>query len=592
MSKELRLRALSHESPRYLIRFLVAGDSLVGADALFLRSLTFSFLLLVPLLAAQGPAQSSPSATQRKDECSIAGMVVKLVGSEGLTKARVRLQSMNDQTRAISTVTTAGGRFELKGIDPGRYRLTVSRIGFVTQEYGQKKSDDPGAVLSLRPGQDLKDLLFRLIPSSVIAGRVLEEDGEPLPSVNVTASREVYSDGKRTLEMGATVETSDLGEYRLFGLSPGRYFVSAVYPRWSRLGGGEDSQGSESDQQGYAKMYYPGTADAGKAIPIDLKGGEEVPSIEILLRKALAYRVRGRVYNQITHKPGTGTNLLLMPKTNRREWDSVQPANVEKQDGSFDISEVLPGSYVLTAFWFDEGKIYSTRMPVEVGNADVDGVAVTIAPGMSINGQILWDGKPALERDELTVRPKPVDLNLGPQGSTRVTQGNLFTLKDMGEGTYHAEVSGESKDCYIKDVQYGASSALEDGFTVVRGAPAALEITISSHGARLQGTVSDADGLPAVGVWVVLVPEVKYRGQSRLYKTQTTDQYGHFDLRGISPGEYKLFSWEEVEMGAWEDPEFLKPFEEKGGKVALQEGDQKILNLVTIRTKSEVESKP
>jgi len=73
---------------------------------------------------------------------------VKLAGSEPLSKASVHLQSTEDRTRAISVVTNAGGRFELKGIDPGRYRLTVSRVGFVTQEYGQKKSDDPGAALS------------------------------------------------------------------------------------------------------------------------------------------------------------------------------------------------------------------------------------------------------------------------------------------------------------------------------------------------------------------------------------------------------------------------------------------------------------
>src|SRR6266404_2137032 len=263
-----------------------------------------------------------------------------------------------------------------------------------------------------------------------------------------------------------------------------------------------------------------------------------------------------------------------MPKTNRREWDSVQPANVEKPDGSFEIPEVLPGSYVLTAFWFDEGKIYTTRMPVEVGNVDVEGLALTIAPGIDINGQIIWDGKPTLEKDELTVRMRPVDSNFISQGSARVSHGNFFMLKGVGEGTYHAEVGGESKDCYIKDVEYRGSSALEDGFTVVRGAPATLEITISSHGARVQGTVSDADGLPAAGVWVVVVPSVAHRAQYRLFKTQTTDQYGRFDLRGIPPGEYKLFSWETVELGAWQDPEFLKPFEEKGDKVALQESGE------------------
>jgi protocatechuate 3,4-dioxygenase beta subunit len=548
--------------------------------------------LLASSLAAQGPTQSSQGTTQKKDECSIAGLVVKLAGSEPLTKATVHLQSMEDRTRAVSTVTNAGGRFELKGIDPGRYRLTVSRVGFVTQEYGQRKTDDPGAVLSLRPEQELRDLLFRLVPSAVIAGRILDEDGEPLPSVNVTASREVYSEGKRGLSVGATAETNDLGEYRLFGLSPGRYFVSAVYPRWSRSNGDEDSAGSEPEQRGYAKMYYPGTTDAGQAISIDVGGGEEIPSIEILLRKVLTYRIRGRVFNQITHKPGTGTNVLSMPKTNRREWGSEQQASVQKQDGSFEIPEVLPGSYFLTAFWFDEGKIYSTRMSVEVGSADVEGIAVTIAPGININGRIIWVGKPSLEKDELTVAPVPVDLNLTFQGRARVSEGNFFTLKDVGDGTYHTEVGGESKDCYIKDVRYGGSSALEDGFTVVRGAPATLEITISSHGARVQGTVADKDGLPAAGVWVVLVPELAHRTQDRLYKTLTTDQYGRFDLRGIPPGEYKLFSWEEVESGAWEDPEFLKRFEDKGEKIVLQEGDHKTLSLIIIRTGSQAEAKP
>jgi hypothetical protein len=519
-------------------------------------------------------------------------MVVKLAGSEPLMKARVQLQSMEDRTRAISVVTNAGGRFELRGIDPGRYRLTVSRVGFVTQEYGQKKSDDPGAVLALRPGQELKDLVFRLIPSGVIAGRILDEDGEALPSVNVTAAREVYSEGKRALSMAATVETNDLGEYRLFGLAPGQYFVSAMYPRWNRFASDEESGSLEPEQQGYAKMYYPGTADGGKAIPIALMGGEEIPSTDILLRKVLTHRVRGRVYNQVTDKPGTGTKLMLMPKTNRREWDSIQPANVEKEDGSFDIPEVLPGSYVVTAFWFDEGKIYSTRMAVEVGNVNIEGLALTIAPGININGQIIWDGKPSLEKNELTVRAMPVDSNFISQSRARVSHGNFFMLKDVGEGTYHAEVDGESKDCYIKGVQYGASSALEDGFTVGRAATATLEITISSHGARVQGTVSDADGLPAVGVWVVVVPDVAHRTQYRSYKTQTTDQYGRFDLRGIPPGEYKLFSWDEIELGAWEDPEFLKPFEEKGENIALQVGDQKMLNLVTIRTRSQEEAKP
>jgi hypothetical protein len=170
--------------------------------------------------------------------------------------------------------------------------------------------------------------------------------------------------------------------------------------------------------------------------------------------------------------------------------------------------------------------------------------------------------------------------------------GDMFTLRDVSEGAYRLSVSGQSRDCFVKSVRYGATEALDDGFIVRRGTDATLEVTLSSRGAHIQGTVADADHLPAAGVWVVLVPDEARRSQLRLYEARTTDQYGHFDLRGITPGDYKLFSWDPVENSAWQDPEFLNPFEEKGEEVKLQEGDQKTINLTAIKTKSPEQEKP
>ena len=82
------------------------------------------------------------------------------------------------------------------------------------------------------------------------------------------------------------------------------------------------------------------------------------------------------------------------------------------------------------------------------------------------------------------------------------------------------------------------------------------------------------------------------KSHHRLYKSLTTDQYGHFNLRGIAPGDYKLFSWNQVEDGAWEDADFLKPFEEKGEKVTVLEGDAKSVNLTTIKAVGTEEQKP
>jgi Carboxypeptidase regulatory-like domain len=555
-------------------------------------------LLFATSVSAQSMTSSSSSAGSTEQQpCTVSGMVVKLAGSEPLRKATLTLRNADDRTRSVTIATNSDGSFTFKGIDAGRYQLKASRVGYVTAEYGQRKPNDPGAVLTLRPGQNLKGLLFRLIPAAVISGRILDEDGEVLPGVEVSAVRQVYSDGKRGLSTSTIVETNDLGEYRLFGLPPGRYFISAFYPRWSRAGGSENfdsSDGSPSNApQGYAKMYYPGTPDATQANAIVVRDGEEIPSIDMLMRHVLVHHIRGHVYNQITHKPGVGTNMFLTPKATGQNWEiGGQQTVVEKQDGSFEISEVTPGSYVLISFWFDEGKTYSTTIPLEVGSADIEGLTVAIGAGVTINGQIIWEGKPSLDKDELYVSPRLQDSPRFFENSARVSPTNSFTLKDIGDGTYHAEVSGQSKDCYIKDVRYGPSPALDDGFPVSKGAPANLEITISSRGARLQGTVSDADGLPAAGVRVALVPDLPRRSQHRLYKSQTTDQYGHFDLRGIAPGDYSIFGWDQAEDGAWEDSEFLKPFERQGQKLSLQEADQKSVNVISIKAVGAEEKKP
>ncbi|HEV3375139.1 MAG TPA: carboxypeptidase regulatory-like domain-containing protein [Candidatus Acidoferrum sp.] len=559
------------------------------------RSLSLASLLLASALAAQGPGRNSAGDKPKKEDCSIAGMVVKLDGSAPLKSARVVLRSLEDQTHAYAATTDAGGRFTLKNVERGRYRLTVSRNGFVDQEYGQKTPNAPGSALTLAPGQEVKDLLFRLIPWAIIAGRIRNEDGDPMPWVRVTALREIYTEGKRKLSPDAQKTTNDLGEYRLFGLRPGRYFVSATYSTKNQgvMEAEEAAPVEESSAQEYVPTYYPGSPDPAKAATITVKPGDEIPSVDIQLQRVAAYKVRGRIYNSVTHRPGKGVSIMMLPRNNQVAWSVLSfETVVQDKDGSFVLNDILPGSYTLSAYWFDEGKPYVAKQNIDVGNADVDGVTLTIAPGTTINGRVIWDGKPSLEGDELSVSPYSAEQIMDFGSAARVAPNGVFTLKDISESTYQLYVNGISKDCYIKAIRYGTADALYDGFAVQRGSDASLEVTLSSRGARVQGTVTDADGLPVAGVWAVLVPEESHRGHMQMYKETTTDQYGHFELRGIPPGDYKLFSWDQVENGAWQDPEFLKPFEEKGEEVKLQEGDAKSVNLTAIKTASAEEQKP
>jgi len=102
----------------------------------------------------------------------------------------------------------------------------VPAFGILELHLGE--NEKPRAVQDARAGQQVADLAFRLTPASTISGRVLDSNGEPVPGVTVQALRSSYdATGKRTLQPVASDRTNDLGEYRIYWINAGRYFVSA-----------------------------------------------------------------------------------------------------------------------------------------------------------------------------------------------------------------------------------------------------------------------------------------------------------------------------------------------------------------------------
>ena len=559
-----------------------------------MKGLFSCFLGLLVASLAAGQSRNPSTDTSKISACSVAGTVVKLAGSVPVKSATVRLQSVDDETRTISGVTDVSGRFEIKGIDPGRYRLRVIRDGFVTQEYGQRIPSDPGTVLSLSSGQNLKDLLFRLVPSAIISGRIQDEDSNPLPWVRVSALREAYMRGRRRLVTEVTVVTNDLGEYRLFGLRPGRYFISATYSPGQRLDPSDD-QGSSADagKSGYVPTYYPGSPDPAKAVAIPVKTGDEISSMDLLLEPATVYSIRGRASILGLRRSSDGVILMLEPRSTGLAWSTApRQSLVNKPDGSFEIADVLPGSYTLVATWFDAGRRYQARQTVDIAGGDADAIQLTLTTGWYVAGQLVWDPpKPTLERNLLQVMARSTDTGAPHVARVPVAANGTFSLLELPEGTYQLTTVGQTQDCYLKSIRFAGMEVSDDEFNVIRGTQATLEVTISSRGARVQGMVSDSDGLPAAGVWVALVPDGAHRNEYRRFKQTNTDQAGRFDIHGIAPGDYKLYSWEQVEPNAWEDPDFLKAFEAKAQNVSVEESDAKSVDLIAIRSASTEQQK-
>jgi hypothetical protein len=165
------------------------------------RSLLAVLLLLVvssPVFAQTPTTPDLPSGAIEQ-KCTLSRTVVR------------KLDGDQNHEHTIATTTAADGRFELRNVPAGHYTLTVRRNGYVDAHYGQKKPNDPGSTMTLRPGQKLVDLVFKLGQTGVITGRVFDEEGEPTQGVRVNAVRVVYVRGKLELQTYDEHATNDLG---------------------------------------------------------------------------------------------------------------------------------------------------------------------------------------------------------------------------------------------------------------------------------------------------------------------------------------------------------------------------------------------
>ena len=111
---------------------------------------------------------------------------------------------------------------------------------------------------------------------------------------------------------------------------------------------------------------------------------------------------------------------------------------------------------------------------------------------------------------------------------------------------------------------------VEAGVKIVHNHSATAELTLSAGAGRVTGTVSK-DQQAFAGATVVLVPDGARRNQPRFYRQAPTDSGGRFAISSVTPGDYKLFAWEEIERAMYLDPDFLQSYEDSGKPVHLDE---------------------
>ena len=427
-------------------------------------------------------------------------------------------------------------------------------------------------------------LIFKLRRAAVIAGRVFDENGDLVEGAFVRAIQGSNRTGRREFDEAGTDSTNDLGEFRIPNLKPGRYYLEVTYNPWFSRQSFDPPPKRRVPKKGYPVIYYPGTVDPARALTLELSPGDELSAIDFRLQLTSMNIVSGKILNLPKNISRGNAMVFLSPRGSGLASASWNSHEAFTKDGGFVIEFVPPGSYELHTLYADfETKTRNwARRQVEVADGDVENLTISLLPSFTVPGHVTWEGNKPSDLGNLMAELISTDEStLNPQLEAIQSDGS-FSLHNASEGEYRPWILDPSKSCYLKSARLGPTPMVDGKLAIHSGGDNTLEYVVSCHASQVEGQVLTSDSLPAEGVFVVLVPEPRLREDSSKFLDVRTDQYGRFLIKGITPGDYKLFSWSSVEQGDWQDADFLKHYEGKGVSVPLEEGDHKSVDLTLI----------
>jgi hypothetical protein len=400
-------------------------------------------------------------------------------------------------------------------------------------------------------------------------------------------------------------QADDRGEFRIYPLPPGEYYVM-VTPRLPGVRAATIPPAPEIQ----VATLFPNATTLDGASKVVVSMGEEVRGLDVRVRTAPASTVSGRVTsNYPPVAPRMGRGGAPIPTTGTLSLASREPGGfadllggmtaMANADGSFQIPNVTPGVYDLYARmpiakgWGGlapperaTNAAAFGRASIEVRSGNVEGVQIVIHQGMDVPGRITVDGAPKQARVLLNMIP---DDSIGRVGDSQtssvytqvmqyrpvIAPDGSFTIPVVPEGHYRFGVQiQEQGNAYVADIRQGPASVYDTGLQVGSQAIDPLEVDIRMDGGTLETTVVGSDRKPAAGKTVVLVPAAQRRQNPSLYKVGNSDAQGKVVLTNLAPGQYRLFAWDNVRVGAWMNAEFLRRFEERGTSVTIHAGSR------------------
>jgi hypothetical protein len=513
----------------------------------FLRSILFLALWL----------QSSQTG-------SVSGLVTESNSAKPLDNSTVFLQRGDVTLRAE---TNSEGRFQLKDIPDGEYFLRVEKPGYLNTEY--EAAPLPLTIGPLNNNQN-QGLHLELAAGRQISGRITTSNTPSLAGIPVEALQVSYRDRQPYLATRITTRTNDSGDYTLFPLAPGLYYVRS----------------SSSDV--FLPTYYPGVEETRRAILVNLVDQQVASRTDFQLLATRGVKLTGEIKSAT---PGMSivaiSSLFLLPRDDETAMSAQansfpnKATNEEQARGTFEVRNIPPGSYDLVPILRDANGRYQTAKTSLELIADTAGITLYARSGSDLHGELEVHGDRSLSqfstvRLGLQLRDHPSSDFLNriiTSNSGVVNRNGTFAFQNVPEAYYRLRiVSGLPDDAFIEDIKQGGSSVYDDGFFWGDRPRDVLKIIIGSPAGRLEGRVLKTPQNAGTYSHVMLVPYSSRRTNPLLSIETLTDVNGRFSLSGVAPGTYQLLAWGPDPEGVARRPDFVARYQGMGKAVVVEQG--------------------
>jgi hypothetical protein len=517
---------------------------------------------------AQSPTQSPKAEAQPLG--AITGRVVNSAG-EPLPGASVFLSALGMVAQPRSVTADAAGSFSMNGLDPGSYYVAASAPGYTVE----------GPVTELEPRRWFHpgdSLTLTLIKGGVITGTVTNSNNSPVINVSVRAFR-IRDGNGQPLPAGSQPRerfTDDRGVYRMYGLTPGTYIISAG-------GSGRNFGFGGSQYENDAPTYSP-SATRDTAVEIVVRSGEE-SNADIQYRGEPGHSISGAVTGFTQTQSMLPSNALIY-LTDVRSRTTVMAGGASAFNNySFSFYGVADGEYELFVQRYspnNDDSAASEPRRVKVHGADLTGVNLTLVPLAAISGRVVLESSPPADcvkrrstalaetviaarrfspETKSPARPDAREPNQTPEAPINqvnqtadavVNSKGEFIVRNLHPGSYRINPQLAGSGWYIRSIALGTTppkpsdpNVARDGLALKSGQRiGGLNIVITEGAGHLRGHVTTTEGQrPPAGLRVYLVPADREQAENVLrFFESAVEADASFVISNIAPGNYWIIA--------------------------------------------------